>query len=349
MYNNSTAPLCNNVTSCASRGGPQIPGDVVALLTLRVYLVPVLTAIGFASLAVSLFGNVLFTWVMVSDKRLRSMAQFFLVNVAVADAVYAALNIVGEAASLILSPEAMLRAFCTLYRPLIAVRFVAYGISVLCLASLSVERCIAICAPVRFHSHGTAKNKLKLGLVAALWLSATALSAPLGFCSEVSKLHVVVLAVVLHAIPLVVISAANLKIIILLCKPEQADLRSTAQRDTGGLFKLLVLLIVSFLMFWSPYHAMFLYHTFQHRLAMPLEAQLKWGFALHAGNILTYFNSALHCILYFALCQSFRRGLRALVSRCAPRWPLGRGHASFSAPQITEQVECRGITNISQC
>ena len=68
------------------------------------------------------------------------MAHLFLLNVAVADFLFSALNIAGHATENSLDEVTLKETFCTLYRPIIGVRFAAYAISMFCLAALSVER-----------------------------------------------------------------------------------------------------------------------------------------------------------------------------------------------------------------
>lgn len=349
MYNNTTQVPCSNSSRCPNNGRPQISQEMSSLLSLKATLLPIFTGVGLTSLLVALIGNLLIIWILLTDRRLRSMAHFFLINVAAADAIYAMSNTVGEISSLVMSPEALIATFCELYRPLVAVRFAVYAISVFCLASLSVERCHAICSPINFYSNGSSMNKIKIGVFAVTWIASIALSAPLGLCKvKVTKAYVIFLAVILHAIPLTIISVANLKIIISLRTNASLEVGSTNERERGKLLKLLVVLIVSFIIFWSPYHILFLHHTFSDP-PRSYETIIKWELALRAGNTLTYFNSALNGVLYFAFGKSYRNSLRSLIARCLPRIDSNLHERSFSTPKNTEEaVVCTGITKTTQ-
>lgn len=313
-----SSQACTNVTGtliCGQRGPPPMSPEFSSLMSLRSTLSPIFTGIEMTTLSIGLIGNILIAVILLSDKRLRSMAHAFLVNVALGDVMYTLLNLVAETLVLALDKETLAKTYCIVFRPLLAVRFIAYAISVFCLALLSVERCYAISSPIDYFSNVSFKKKFKAAILAIVWMVAIGMSAPLGFCSVgVEKPYIIFLAIALHAIPLTTITIANIKIIISLKKKGVYEIRPVNETARESLFKLLVLLIVSFILFWSPYHIFFLYHSFNGPPSTP-ERSVKWDIVLRAGNALTYFNPALNGILYFVFCRDFRTSLRSLFRK----------------------------------
>ena len=96
------------------------PKDDLSLLSLKTTLNPIITVVEFSALSVAFIGNVLIVLTIFSNKKMRSMAHLSLLNVAIADLFFSALNIAGHATEQILDDETLKKTFCTLYRPIIA-------------------------------------------------------------------------------------------------------------------------------------------------------------------------------------------------------------------------------------
>lgn len=249
---------------------------------------------------------------------MRSMAHLFLLNVAVADFLFSALNIAGHATENSLDEVTLKETFCTLYRPIIGVRFAAYAISMFCLAALSVERWYVVCSPIsaQFSSAGLLR-KLKFSSLALIWIITLAISIPIGFCKvTVTKTFAILLALVLHVIPLTIIITVNTRMVLSLKRNAAFNVSAVNEETREKIRKLLISMILSVIIFWSPYHGFFLYFVFAKPPSSP-SAGVKLELAFRAGNIWTYFNPLFNALLYYIFSKEFRSGLASLFLLCS--------------------------------
>ncbi len=330
-------PDCSALPGNFSCVGPPAqampPKDVMSLLTLQETLDPIFTAMEFSTLSIALIGNLLIVLTIFSNKKMRSMAHLFLLNVAIADLSFSALNIAGHATEHLLHEQALKETFCTLYRPLIAVRFVAYAVSMFCLAALSVERWYVVCLPLKAQfSNAILVKKLKFSSLFLIWIIALALSAPMGLCKiTVTKTFAVFLALVLHIAPLAVIIVVNIKMILSLKRNAVCEISAVNEGSRERIRKLLITLILSVVIFWSPYHSLFLYSVFAAGPPSSPTLAIKLTIALRVGNAVAYFNPLLNALLYYIFSKEFRKGLSSLLGRCfghQPRMPKERNGRS---------------------
>ena len=320
-----TPPNCSAVHGNVSCFRPLPPKDLLSLLSLKETLEPIFTVVEFTALSVAFLGNLLIVLTVFSNKKMRSMAHLFLLNVAVADLFFSALNIAGHATEQTLDKETLKKTFCTLYRPLIAVRFLAYAISMFCLAALSVERWYVVYSPISAQfSNALLVKKAKFSFLFLMWMIALAISAPLGLCKiTVKKTFAVFLALVLHLIPLAVITVVNIRMILMLKRNAVCEISAVNKRTSEKIRKLLITLILSVLVFWSPYHCLFLYFVFAEPRSSPEEA-VKLGLVFRAGNVWAYFNPLLNALLYYIFSKEFRKGLCGLFALCSGRKSVQR-------------------------
>lgn len=325
MVNDSaTRPNCSDVPGNFSCFGPPLPEmppkDILSLLTLQETLDPIFTTVEFSTLSIAFIGNILIVFTIFSNKKMRSLAHLFLLNVAMADLFFSALNISGHATEHLLHEQALEETFCTLYRPLITVRFVAYAVSMFCLAALSVERWYVVSWPLRAQfSNAILVKKLKFSFLLLIWIVALAISAPMGLCKiTVTKTFAIFLALVLHITPLTVIIVVNVKTILSLNRNAVCEVSAVNEGSREKIRKLLISLILSVVIFWSPYHCLFLYSVFAEPPSSPTLA-IKLAIAFRVGNAVAYFNPLLNALLYYIFSKDFRKGLSSLLRRCFGR------------------------------
>lgn len=314
----TTTANCSNVPGNVPCLAPPPPESFLSLLTLRTSLNPIFTIVEFTTLSAAFLGNLLIVLTIMSNKKMRSMAHLFLLNVAVADFLFSALNIAGHATENSLDEVTLKETFCTLYRPIIGVRFAAYAISMFCLAALSVERWYVVCSPIsaQFSSAGLLR-KLKFSSLALIWIITLAISIPIGFCKvTVTKTFAILLALVLHVIPLTIIITVNTRMVLSLKRNAAFNVSAVNEETREKIRKLLISMILSVIIFWSPYHGFFLYFVFAKPPSSP-SAGVKLELAFRAGNIWTYFNPLFNALLYYIFSKEFRSGLASLFLLCS--------------------------------
>lgn len=111
-------PNCSALPTNVSFHGPPAPvmppKEVMSLLSLQETLHPIFTTVEFSALSIALIGNLLIVLTIFSNRKMRSMAHLFLLNVAIADLFFSALNIAGHATEHLLHEQALKETFCTL-------------------------------------------------------------------------------------------------------------------------------------------------------------------------------------------------------------------------------------------
>ena len=85
--------------------------------------------------------------------------------------------------------------------------------------------------------------------------------------------------------------------------------------------KLVISMILSVILFWSPYHSLYLYFVFATPPSSP-SAGVKLELAFRAGNVWTCFNPLFNALLYCIFSKEFRSGLASLflLCSCDRRW-----------------------------
>ena len=166
-----------------------------------------------------------------------------------------------------------------------------------------------------------------------------AISAPLGLCKiTVTKTFAIFLALVLHLVPLAVIVVVSIKMILTLRGNAMCEISAVNERTSKKIRKLLITLILSVsVIFWSPYHCLFLYFVFGKTPSFPSSA-VKLEFAFRAGNVWAYFNPLLNALLYYIFSKEFRKGLSCLLARCCGRKPAAKKNASSGPGRSPQEL-----------
>ncbi|KAH7982658.1 hypothetical protein HPB52_006285 [Rhipicephalus sanguineus] len=140
----------------------EVPVDIVVLLSFCYGLVSF----------VSILGNVLVLWIVASSRRMQTITNLFIANLAVADVIIGVFSIPFQFQAALLQRWALpyfMCAFCPY------VQVVSVNVSVFTLTAIAVERYRAITSPLkaRFCSKATAKL-----LVLIIWLSSLVVASP---------------------------------------------------------------------------------------------------------------------------------------------------------------------------
>lgn len=330
MANNTTGiqtpPNCFNISgriTCRVKY-PQIPSEIQELMEMDKTMQPFLTTLSFILLSIALIGNVLIIITILKDPRIHQMAHVFLLNVAVADVLYALVNIAGETLILVLTPAQLKTHFwsCSIFRPMTTIRFVCYGAAVFSLAVLSVERWYAICQPFAAARNSSYKKRIKFGAVFGIWALSIGISSPLSLCTYThERAQVILLAIVYFIVPFLIILVANGKIILSIKKAGMfvvsRKLGQETQRRRRHLLKLLFAIIISFIILWLPFTALYLYTGFFKTKDYVVYYRVL--ITIKVFTVTTYAHPALNSFMYYGFCKDFRRGLASLVRKSTIR------------------------------
>nr|XP_025859616.1 substance-K receptor [Vulpes vulpes] len=316
---NISSSLENNTTGITAFS---MPGWQLALWATA-YLVLVLVAVT---------GNATVIWIILAHQRMRTVTNYFIVNLALADLCMAAFN---AAFNFVYASHNIWyfgRAFCH-FQNLFPIT--AMFVSIYSMTAIAADRYVAIVHPFqpRLSAPGTR------AVIAGIWLLALALAFPQCFYSTItmdqgatkcvvvwpedngSKMlllyHLVVIALI-YVLPLVVMLLAYSVIGLTLWRREVpghqvhgASLRHL--RAKKKFVKTMVLVVVTFAICWLPYHFYFILGSFQediyyHKFIQQVYLALFW---------LAMSSTMYNPIIYCCLNHRFRSGFR-LAFRCCP-------------------------------
>ncbi|XP_015988566.2 substance-K receptor [Rousettus aegyptiacus] len=281
---------------------------------------------------VAVTGNATVIWIILAHRRMRTVTNYFIVNLALADLCMAAFNAVFNFVYASHNIWYFGRAFCHFQNLFpVTVMFV----SIYSMTAIAADRYIAIVYPFqpRLSAPGTR------AVIAGIWLVALALAFPQCFYSTIimdqgatkcmvawpedngGKMlllyHLAVIALI-YFLPLMVMFVAYTIIGLTLWRravPEyQAHGANIHYLQAKKKFvKTMVLVVVTFAICWLPYHLYFILGSFQediycHKFIQQVYLALFW---------LAMSSTMYNPIIYCCLNRRFRSGFR-IAFRCCP-------------------------------
>ncbi|XP_058552535.1 substance-K receptor [Neofelis nebulosa] len=285
-----------------------------------------------ALVLVAVTGNATVIWIILAHQRMRTVTNYFIVNLALADLCMAAFN---AAFNFVYASHNIWyfgRAFCH-FQNLFPIT--AMFVSIYSMTAIAADRYVAIVHPFqpRLSARGTR------AVIAGIWLLALALAFPQCFYSTITTdqgatkcavvwpednggkmlllYHLVVIALI-YVLPLVVMLFAYSVIGLTLWRREVprhqthgASLRHLQAKKK--FVKTMVLVVVTFAVCWLPYHFYFILGSFQedvyyHKFIQQVYLALFW---------LAMSSTMYNPIIYCCLNHRFRSGFR-LAFRCCP-------------------------------
>ncbi|XP_027452075.2 substance-K receptor [Zalophus californianus] len=285
-----------------------------------------------ALVLVAVTGNATVIWIILAHQRMRTVTNYFIVNLALADLCMAAFN---TAFNFVYASHNIWyfgRAFCY-FQNLFPIT--ATFVSIYSMTAIAIDRYVAIVHPFQPRLSGPRTRAVIVGI----WLLALALAFPQCFYSTIamdqgatkcvvvwpedngSKMlllyHLVVIALI-YVLPLVVMLLAYSVIGLTLWRREVprhqvhgANLRHLQAKRK--FVKTMVLVVVTFAICWLPYHLYFILGSFQediyyHKFIQQVYLALFW---------LAMSSTMYNPIIYCCLNHRFRSGFR-LAFRCCP-------------------------------
>ncbi|XP_045639614.1 substance-K receptor [Ursus americanus] len=285
-----------------------------------------------ALVLVAVTGNATVIWIILAHQRMRTVTNYFIVNLALADLCMAAFN---AAFNFVYASHNIWyfgRAFCH-FQNLFPIT--AMFVSIYSMTAIAADRYVAIVHPFQPRLSAPCTK----AVIAGIWLLAVALAFPQCFYSTVTVdegatkcvvvwpednggkmlllYHLVVIALI-YVLPLVVMLLAYTVIGLTLWRREVprhqmhgASLRHL--RAKRKFVKTMVLVVVTFAICWLPYHFYFILGSFQedvyyHKFIQQVYLALFW---------LAMSSTMYNPIIYCCLNHRFRSGFR-LAFRCCP-------------------------------
>ncbi|XP_060106582.1 substance-P receptor [Heteronotia binoei] len=314
----------HNGSSAAAEGSNQFEQPVwqVALWTVAYSLIVV----------VSVVGNVVVMWIILAHKRMRTVTNYFLVNLAFAEASMAAFN------TLINFTYALHNVW---YYGLLYCRFqnffpvAAVFASIYSMMAIAVDRYMAIIHPMQPRLSATATKFV----IFVIWLLALLLSFPQGYYANTVELpgRVVCLVewpenenqtqvyeltyhfsvtVLSYVLPLIVIGYAYTMVGITLWASEipgdSSDRYHEQESAKRKVVKMMIIVVCTFAFCWLPFH---IYFLLQH-IKIDWYEQ-KYIQQVYLGILWLAMSSTMYNpIIYCCLNERFRMGFKHAFRWC---------------------------------
>ncbi|XP_048115686.1 tachykinin receptor 1b [Alosa alosa] len=276
----------------------------------------VIWAIAYCSIViVSVVGNIVVIWIILAHKRMRTVTNYFLVNLAFAEASMAAFNTVINFVYSVHNEWYFGTGYCGFHNffPIAAVFASIYS-----MAAIALDRYMAIIHPLQ-QRLSAVETKVVIGVI---WVLALLLAFPQYFYSSTAELpgrvvcyldwpeykiwdfkltYQICVMVLIYILPLFVMAVAYLVVGLHLwaseipgdCTDRYRE-QLTAKRKV---VKMMIVVVCTFALCWLPYHAYFLLHefcpdVFEERYIQQVYLAVMW-LAMSS----TMYNPIIYCLL----------------------------------------------------
>ncbi|XP_037353425.1 substance-K receptor [Talpa occidentalis] len=315
---NTSSSLESNTTGITAFS---MPGWQLALWATA-YLALVLVAV---------IGNATVIWIILAHQRMRTVTNYFIVNLALADLFMATFNVAFNFVYASHNIWYFGRAFCHFLNlfPIMSI-----FVSIYSMTAIAADRYMAIVHPFQPRLSGIGTK----AVIAGIWLVALALAFPQCFYSAITVdrgatkclvdwpedsggkkllLYHLVLIVLIYLLPLVVMFVAYSVIGFTLWRRgvpgHQAHGANLRHLQAKKFVKTMVLVVVTFAICWLPYHLYFILGHFQKDIYYCKFIQQVYLAIFWLAMSSTMYNPIIYCCLN----HRFRSGFR-LAFRCCP-------------------------------
>ncbi|KAG9262946.1 substance-P receptor-like [Astyanax mexicanus] len=284
---------------------------------------------------VSVVGNAVVIWIIVAHKRMRTVTNYFLVNLAFAEASMSAFNTVINFIYSVHNEWYFGSGYCRFHNffPIAAVFASIYSMT-----AIALDRYMAIIHPLQ-QRLSSAETKLVVGVI---WVLAFLLAFPQYYYSSTAQLpgrvvcfidwpeysvwdfkqmYYVCVAVLIYFLPLLVMGCAYLVVGCTLWASEIPGDSSDRYREQLNakrkVVKMMIVVVCTFAVCWLPYHVYFLLHQFFPHLFEERFIQQVYLGIMWLAMSSTMYNPIIYCFLN----DRFRAGFQRAFSwcPCAPR------------------------------
>uniref|UniRef100_A0A8C8RUA1 Substance-P receptor n=1 Tax=Pelusios castaneus TaxID=367368 RepID=A0A8C8RUA1_9SAUR len=277
---------------------------------------------------VAVVGNIVVMWIILAHKRMRTVTNYFLVNLAFAEASMAAFNTVVNFTYGIHNEWYYGLTYCKFHNffPIAAVFASIYSMT-----AIAVDRYMAIIHPLQPRLSAIA-TKVVIGVI---WFLALLLAFPQGYYSMTAELpnRVVCLVawpehdskvyektyhfcvtVLIYLLPLLVIGCAYTVVGITLWASEipgdSSDRYHEQVSAKRKVVKMMIVVVCTFAGCWLPYHMFFLLHFFNSDLLQEKFIQQVYLAIMWLAMSSTMYNPIIYCCLNDRFRIGFKHAFR---------------------------------------
>ncbi|XP_078522673.1 substance-P receptor [Lissotriton helveticus] len=282
---------------------------------------------------VSVVGNIIVMWIILAHKRMRTVTNYFLLNLAFAEASMAAFNTVINFTYGIHNDWYYGLFYCKFHNffPISAVFASIYSMT-----AIALDRYMAIIHPLKPRLSATATKVV----ICVIWALAFALAFPQGYFAMTDKLpdrvvcyldwpvtetnstrvyekmyHISV-TVLIYILPLLVIGCAYTVVGITLWASEipgdSSDRYHEQVTAKRKVVKMMIVVVCTFAVCWLPYHIFFMLQHFDVELFQMKAIQQIYLAIMWLAMSSTMYNPIIYCCLN----ERFRIGFKHVFRWC---------------------------------
>ncbi|XP_075216071.1 tachykinin-like peptides receptor 99D isoform X2 [Lycorma delicatula] len=327
-WHNSSYPENSNYTQDGDDGNIFILPWWKQMIWTFLYATMVLVATG---------GNLIVIWIVLANKRMRTVTNYFLVNLSIADAMVSTLNVTFNYIYMLNSDWPFGTLYCKITQFVAVLSICA---SVFTLMAISIDRYMAIMHPLRPRMG----RRTTLCIAAVIWVVGTVLSLPMliffttivqefpngdsrvicysewpdGATNESYQeyLYNVFFMILTYFLPIGSMSFTYIRVGIELwgsqsigeCTQRQLENIKSKRR----VVKMMIVVVSIFAVCWLPFHAYFIFTSIMpeitnHPSIQDIYLAIYW---------LAMSNSMYNPIIYCWMNHRFRRGFKQFFSCC---------------------------------
>ncbi|KAM6984891.1 tachykinin receptor 1b [Aplochiton taeniatus] len=296
-----------------------------------------LWAVAYCSIVtVSVVGNVVVIWIILAHKRMRTVTNYFLVNLAFAEASMSAFNTVINFAYAVHNDWYFGLVYCRFHNffPIAAVFSSIYSMT-----AIAIDRYMAIIHPLQQRLSSTETRVV----IAVIWLLAFLLAFSQYYYSTTAALpgrtvcyinwpdystldfrqmYYVCVLLLIYVLPLCIMGYAYLVVGVTLWASEIPGDSSDRYREQliakRKVVKMMMVVVCTFAVCWLPYHVYFLLHQFFPELFEQRYIQQVYLAIMWLAMSSTMYNPIIYCCLN----DRFRAGFQQVFCWC-PCVPAG--------------------------
>ncbi|XP_035424676.1 substance-P receptor [Cygnus atratus] len=277
---------------------------------------------------VSVVGNVVVMWIILAHKRMRTVTNYFLVNLAFAEASMSAFNTVVNFTYAIHNEWYYGLLYCKFHNffPIAAVFASIYSMT-----AIALDRYMAIIHPLQPRLSATA-TKVVIGVI---WLLAFLLAFPQGYYSVMEELpgrlvclvawpehstdvygktYHFCMTVLIYFLPLLVIGCAYTVVSITLWASEipgdSSDRYHEQVSAKRKVVKMMIIVVCTFALCWLPYHIYFTLQYFNREWYLQKFIQQVYLAIMWLAMSSTMYNPIIYCCLNDRFRVGFKHAFR---------------------------------------
>ncbi|KAK1792745.1 hypothetical protein P4O66_012667 [Electrophorus voltai] len=306
---------------------PQIGSNITRNFTNQFVQPPwrvALWSVAYSSvLAVAVFGNLIVIWIILAHKRMRTVTNYFLLNLAFSDASMAAFNTLINFIYATHGEWYFGEAYCKFHNffPVTAVFASIYSMT-----AIAVDRYMAIIHPLKPRLSATATKVV----IMCIWVLAVVLALPLCFYSitrslphrticyvawprptEDSFMYHIIVMVLVYMLPLVVMGITYTIVGMTLWGGEipgdSSDNYQGQLQAKRKVVKMMIVVVVTFALCWLPYHMYFIVTGLNKQLNKLKSIQQVYLSVLWLAMSSTMYNPIIYCCLNGRFRAGFKR------------------------------------------